>query len=551
MSNTKPTRNKQKGKPTKTHANGGLKNAGIYIRVSTERQAEKASPHEQEKACRAYCESRGYRVVEVYRDTEKYRSGGRMVEPSGTRSDRPQLLRMLSAVDAGHLDVIVAWREDRLYRGLRPMLEIIECIERNDITIELATETFDRRMAPIKASIARMELDAIQERQQLGLAGRLSKGLVSPGSLPYGYMAKEGHAVVNPVEADWIVKMFIWYAEGVPIREIRRRLIEGEAPQRQHSTLGTGKVPIAWNYTIVQRYVGYEPYWTGEQPVTLRNGQTYVVSLPVLITPDLAAGAIARRKKNKRNHVRHVAHPFLVAGIAYCEACGVRLTAKSRWRYGHWVLTYACKYHDVGYQKGDVVCCKSMAADKLDTAVWAKVWAAISDDALFEERVQEKVAAMRLQEAGAQVARERLDAALDAIAQERQRIITWARKGAITETDMEMQLGGLELEARDCQRELDDVRLLTSGQADRLLVAANRYRETLRRGGDFLNATDLTPELVDEQYQLRREIIEAIVERVDVLPDKTPVVYLVLDLSAQDQADEKAYPGSIMQAPLG
>ena len=61
-----------------------MKRAGIYIRVSSERQGNKVSPQAQENDCREYCESRGYQVFDVYRDIEKYRAGTRMVEPSGT-----------------------------------------------------------------------------------------------------------------------------------------------------------------------------------------------------------------------------------------------------------------------------------------------------------------------------------------------------------------------------------------------------------------------------------------------------------------------------------
>jgi len=52
-------------------------------------------------------------------------------------------------------DVIVAWREDRLYRGLRPMLAVLDLVERGCFTIDLVAETFDQRTAPIKASMRR------------------------------------------------------------------------------------------------------------------------------------------------------------------------------------------------------------------------------------------------------------------------------------------------------------------------------------------------------------------------------------------------------------
>jgi len=57
--------------------------SGIYIRTSSERQAEKASPQAQEDDCRAYYEDQGFQVVEVYRDTEKYKSRTRRDRPRG------------------------------------------------------------------------------------------------------------------------------------------------------------------------------------------------------------------------------------------------------------------------------------------------------------------------------------------------------------------------------------------------------------------------------------------------------------------------------------
>jgi DNA invertase Pin-like site-specific DNA recombinase len=69
--------------------------AVIYIRTSSETQGEKSSPLEQEADCRHLAHEKGLQVVCVYSDVEKYRAGNKMVEPSGSRSDRPALQSML------------------------------------------------------------------------------------------------------------------------------------------------------------------------------------------------------------------------------------------------------------------------------------------------------------------------------------------------------------------------------------------------------------------------------------------------------------------------
>jgi DNA invertase Pin-like site-specific DNA recombinase len=58
---------------------------------------------------------------------------------------------MLRDAEQGYFDVILAWREDRLYRGMRSMLMLIETAQAHKITILLARETFDPKMAPLKA----------------------------------------------------------------------------------------------------------------------------------------------------------------------------------------------------------------------------------------------------------------------------------------------------------------------------------------------------------------------------------------------------------------
>lgn len=74
-----------------------MRRAVIYIRTSSETQGGKSSPLEQEADCRHIAYEKGLQVVCIYRDLEKYRVGNRLVEPSGSRSDRPGLQATLKA----------------------------------------------------------------------------------------------------------------------------------------------------------------------------------------------------------------------------------------------------------------------------------------------------------------------------------------------------------------------------------------------------------------------------------------------------------------------
>jgi DNA invertase Pin-like site-specific DNA recombinase len=125
--------------------------AVIYIRTSSEAQGEKSSPLEQEADCQRLAQEKGLKVVRVYRDVEKYRVGNKLVEPSGSRLDRPGLQAMLKDAMRDEFDIILAWREDRLYRGPRSIVTVLETVQEYKIEILLAKQTFDSIIAPVRA----------------------------------------------------------------------------------------------------------------------------------------------------------------------------------------------------------------------------------------------------------------------------------------------------------------------------------------------------------------------------------------------------------------
>ncbi|MEW6403364.1 MAG: recombinase family protein [Chloroflexota bacterium] len=175
--------------------------AVIYIRTSSETQGGKASPLEQESDCWHLAQENGLKVVCVYRDVEKYRVGNKLVEPSGRRSDRPALQAMLKDAARDNFDVILAWREDRLYRGIRAMLTVLETVQDYKIEILLAKENFDSKIAPVRAWAAQMELESMQERMAMGVIARLKAGKANTGQDRYGYVRSGEQIHIQEEEA--------------------------------------------------------------------------------------------------------------------------------------------------------------------------------------------------------------------------------------------------------------------------------------------------------------------------------------------------------------
>jgi len=251
----------------------------IYVRTSSEHQGEKASPDEQESECRALAQQNNLIVYKIYRDTEKYRVKGRLVDPSGTRVDRPQLLELQKDAAAGRFGYMIAWREDRLYRSMRAMLTVLDTIQDHHIQVLLARETFDPMMAPLKAWVASMELKGMRERMSMGVKARLRNGKANTGQDRYGYRRNGEIIEIVEEEARWVRKVFEWYNQGVKLMEIRRRLIEARAPQKGSTRLRK----IEWAVTSIQSILqAADAYYRGVKKQS-RDGEVFEIPAPPII----------------------------------------------------------------------------------------------------------------------------------------------------------------------------------------------------------------------------------------------------------------------------
>jgi site-specific DNA recombinase len=514
-----------------------MKRAAIYIRVSSEHQGAKASPDEQEQDCRALAAEQGLEVVSVYRDIERYRAKKRMVDPSGTRVDRPGLVAMLQDAQAGYFDVILSWREDRLYRGLKAMLLVLEIIQEHKISIILARENFDEKMAPLKAWLAQMELDGMKERMTMGVKARLRRGDANTGQDRYGYRREGEIIVIVEEEARWVRKIFEWYLSGMPKMEMRRRLVEAGAPQKGSS------IPrkVQWSRAIIDGILmGAEDYCMGIKRQS-RAGEVFEISIPPILDPQIYQRFLQVRKENKTYPAHNKKHNYLIGGMVYC-ACnrkwGARVASYTRRnRRGelverksyYWV--YYCPEQHADMRSPD--CGKSIGAIKADKIVWDKVREAVSNPDILMGKAQFHVAKLREQSDSMQADRDRLQDELDALTMERQQIITWGRKKVITQEDLEYQLAALTLQELGLKRELAAyIEATNLHELDNWEEAIREYFLDLQAGMGSLEVEPQNEEEAAEIFRLKKGIIKALVNRVTIDRNKELSVEIQVDVLA-------------------
>ena len=350
--------------------------AVIYIRTSSEAQGEKASPSEQEEDCRFLAKEKELTVVRVYRDIEKYRVKNKLVEPSGLRSDRPGLLAMLKDASKGDFDVILAWREDRLYRGLRSMLLVLETAQQYNITILLAKETFDPQIAPIRAWAAQMELESMQERMTMGVIARLKAGKANTGQDRYGYVRDGEQIHILEEEAKWVRQIFAWYIQKTPLMQIRKQLIAANAPQKGSSIYRQ----IQWARSSIQAILRSAKEYAYGFKTYSRAGQTFHIPVEPIIDMPTYELFVKMREENTTYPKDRKKNDYLLAGHMKC-ACNLtwraRTAAHRRSRKGEWVerktpiSTYFCPQLHKELRPPD--CPKSVSAKRAEAQVWEKL----------------------------------------------------------------------------------------------------------------------------------------------------------------------------------
>jgi site-specific DNA recombinase len=404
-----------------------MKRAAIYLRVSSPGQEDNYSLTTQEEECRKHCFDQGYSVA----DEHIYCDGAQR----SYTLDRPGLNTMRDELRAGHIDVVVALKMDRLSRDQVQQGVLIYEADRHGVALDFALERFDdtptgRFIRSANGYVAEIERHNIRERTQRGRRKRAREGKLLAAAFPlYGYLWADAedsdgkdskhHKVryrLDPEAAPIVRRIYRDVADGVPLRTLAKRLdAEGIPTPSQHLTrLGLyhlRAVASNWSTATIHRlllnpaYIGEHSAWRWRSVYRqdrdpdssqIRDVRTITqralddeerIPLPMSTCPPIVERAVAeaawvRLRHNQAQAPRRNRDPeatLLRAGYIFCGYCGHALyTHQLR---GKW--TYYC----ADWRRradGKQVCPgngHSIYAETMDATVWEHVSATLNDPA--------------------------------------------------------------------------------------------------------------------------------------------------------------------------
>ncbi|MFT3891547.1 MAG: recombinase family protein [Anaerolineales bacterium] len=490
--------------------------AVIYIRTSSDAQGEKNSPVEQEADCCHLAKEKGLQVVRVYRDVEKYRVGNRLVEPSGTRSDRPGLVAMLKDATRDKFDIVIAWREDRLYRGIRAMLTVLETVQDYKIEILLVKENFDFSIAPIRAWVAQMELDGMKERMEMGVKARLKAGKANTGQDRYGYI-RIGEAIhFVEEEAKWVENIFEWYIQKTSLMQIRKRLIAANAPQKGSS------IPrrIQWARSSIQAILRSAREYAYGIKTYSRAGQTFPITVEPILDISTYELFVKMREENKTYPKHRRQNDYLLAGHLKC-ACNLTWRARTAThrnsRKGEWIerktpiSTYFCPQPHKELRSPE--CPKSVSAKHAETQVWGKLYEFAMNPDFLHAQAKDLVRQLQQRYEHLQKERQQLLEELKKETVKRQQFITEARKTLRDDADFDEQMQELNNIDERLRRKLTAIEqeIDTYTRLD-WEEKARTYVTDLQAGIEELNRA--TPQAPEEQHRIfvmKKQLVDELV----------------------------------------
>ena len=189
-------------------------NCAIYTRKSTEHglDMEFNSLQNQEESCKAYILSQAFNGWEY---TKTYSDGG----ISGGTMERPGLQALLNDIRAGHIQVVVVYKVDRLSRSIIDFHKMMQEFDKYGCNFVSITQSFDTSNSMGKLtlnmllSFAQFEREVSAERVRDKIAASKAKGLWMGGTPPLGYDLKDKQLIPNPQETELVKLIFSKYLE--------------------------------------------------------------------------------------------------------------------------------------------------------------------------------------------------------------------------------------------------------------------------------------------------------------------------------------------------
>lgn len=323
-----------------------MKRAALYVRVSSGAQRDNYSPESQLALASEYAAGKGYTVADghVFNEVWTAKASGDL---------RPELQRLKAAIVAGHVEVVIALKADRMFRDILDGMVFAQFLRSNRARLEFVLEGNDDSplgivMYGLKLYGAETQWEAIREATQRGMMARIKAGKPRAGKKPlFGYRwadeaTKERLTIFEP-EAEVVRRIYRHLAGGGSLASLDAQLrAEGiRGPSGGYWTATTLGRLIRNDWYAGRAFANRWQTFKNEQgrrDQRLRPREDWIALpdgvAPAIVEPGVWDSAVAQIERNRATEgPRNLRNPesfLLRGGYARCGLCGGPMAAKNR-----------------------------------------------------------------------------------------------------------------------------------------------------------------------------------------------------------------------------
>ena len=280
-----------------------------------------------------------------------------------------------------------------------------------------------------------------------------------------------------------------------------------------------------------------------------RKGERFEIPVEPIIDMVTYESFVQMRARKRTHPANHVEFDYLIGGVLYCP-CGLKWGARTQRTRKNKdgvvrerktiVGIYYCTQNHLDLVSLD--CPRHSGAKKADAQVWEKVCEVIDNPEYLIAQAHQLVEDLRAGAENIHEERARIEKEMEALANERQALITWARQGKITATDMENQLSAMTLQEVSLKHELSSLgQRININSLNDWEEKFMEYLADLQVGVEELK--NVTPQNDEERHNvflLKKQIIDTLVHRATIDRNREIMVEIRLNLLAILDQDAKS-----------